>query len=105
MTGSKHGKGREKTDGNIDSEADLGSSGSFSHDLLHTANSKDQEPGEQVPVWGEEMLLSPTGWAGGPTTLGTPCEGLSDLSVQPGSQQAELGETAHMATGDPGTRE
>lgn len=69
-----------------------------------TPRIQSKEPGEQAPVWWE-MLLSAPGWAGGPSTLGTPCEGLSDLSVQPGSQQAEHGKTTPMAMGDPGTRD
>lgn len=79
-------------------QADLGTSGSFSHGHPYTApRIRSEEQGDQVPVWGWEMLLSPRGWPGGP------CEGLSGLRVQPDSQQEELGQPAHMATGHPGT--
>lgn len=49
-------------------QADLGTSGSFSHGHPYTApRIRREEQGEQVPVWGWEMLLSPREWPGGPS--------------------------------------
>lgn len=58
-------------------QANLGSSVPRAHSAVAisiqpTPRIKREEPGEQVPVWRQEMLLSPSGWAGGPATLGTP---------------------------------
>lgn len=81
-------------------QANLGSSVPWAHSMigqLQGLGVRNQE--SKVQFRGRRCCSVPQDGLGGP------CEGLRDLSVHPDSQQAEHGQAAPMAEGEPGTRD